>query len=95
MRKVDVDGVVRDVLGNEYLYLNPPCSKWPPGKSPYSLNFKINTLSIVHVVIRPGIIEKYANIFLPNQCLFYISHSTEDTYLCCNLNYMILLFGIL
>ena len=30
MPKVDVDGVVQDVLGNEYFYLNPPCSKWPP-----------------------------------------------------------------
>ena len=25
--KVDLDGVVRDVPGNEYLSLNPPCSK--------------------------------------------------------------------
>ena len=28
--KVDVDGVIRDVLGNEYFSLNPPCSTWPP-----------------------------------------------------------------
>ena len=27
MPKVDVDGVVRDVLGNAYSSLNPPCSK--------------------------------------------------------------------
>ena len=27
MLKVDVDGVVQDVLGNEYFSLNPPCSK--------------------------------------------------------------------
>ena len=32
MPKVDVDGVVRDVIGNEYFSLNPPCSKQPPGK---------------------------------------------------------------
>ena len=30
MPKVDVDGVVRDVLGNEYFSLNLPCSKQPP-----------------------------------------------------------------
>ena len=30
MPKVDVDGVVRDGLGNEYLSLNPPCSKRSP-----------------------------------------------------------------
>ena len=29
MTKVDVDGVVRDVLENEYFSLNPPCSKRP------------------------------------------------------------------
>ena len=32
MPKVDVDGVVRDVLGNEYFSLNPPCSKRPSGR---------------------------------------------------------------
>ena len=30
MPKVDVDGVVRDDLGNEYFSLNPPCSKRLP-----------------------------------------------------------------
>ena len=32
MLKVDVDGVVRDVLGNEYLSLNLPCLKRPLGR---------------------------------------------------------------
>ena len=32
MPKVDVDGVVRDVLENEYFSLNPSCSKRPPGR---------------------------------------------------------------
>ena len=32
MPKFDVDGVIRDVLGNEYLSLNPPCSKQPLGR---------------------------------------------------------------
>ena len=32
MPKVDVDGVVRDVLGNEYFFLNPSCSKRPTGR---------------------------------------------------------------
>ena len=30
MTKVDVDGVVQDVLGNQYFSLNLPCSKRPP-----------------------------------------------------------------
>ena len=30
MPKVDVDGVVRDVLGNEYFSINPPYSKRTP-----------------------------------------------------------------
>ena len=30
MSKVNDDGVVQDVLGNEYFSLNPPCSKRPP-----------------------------------------------------------------
>ena len=64
MVKVNVDGAVRDVLGNEYFSLNPQCSKRPPGRP--SLNFRINAPSIVHVVIWPGIIEKHANILLPN-----------------------------
>ena len=29
MLKVYVDSVVRDVLGNDYFSLNPPCSKRP------------------------------------------------------------------
>ena len=32
MPKVYADGVVRDVLENEYFFLNPPCSKRPPGR---------------------------------------------------------------
>ena len=32
MVKVNVDGVVRDVLGNENFSLNPPCSKRPLGR---------------------------------------------------------------
>ena len=31
MPKVDVDGVVQDVMGNEYFSLNPLCSKQPLG----------------------------------------------------------------
>ena len=30
IEKVNADGVFRDVLGNEYLSLNSPCSKQPP-----------------------------------------------------------------
>ena len=32
MSKFDVNGVVRDVLGNEYFSINPPCSKRPLGR---------------------------------------------------------------
>ena len=32
MPKVGVDGVVQDVIGNEYFSLNLPCSKRPPGR---------------------------------------------------------------
>ena len=32
MPKVNVDGIVLDVLGNEYFSLNPPCSKRPHGR---------------------------------------------------------------
>ena len=32
MPKINVDGVVRDVLGNEYFFLNPPRSKQPPAR---------------------------------------------------------------
>ena len=32
MPKVNADGVIRDVLGNEYFSLNPPCSKRPLGR---------------------------------------------------------------
>ena len=32
MSKFDVDGVVQDVLGNEYFSINPTCSIWPLGR---------------------------------------------------------------
>ena len=65
MPKVQDDGVVRDVIGNVFFSLKPPCVKGlleDQEKSTLSHNFKISRLFISHDAIWLGIIEKLAKI---------------------------------
>ena len=69
MPKVDANGVVRDVLGNEYFSLSPPCSKLPlgkPRKKHIESQFQDKFIVYCSCCNMADIIEKHAKILLPS-----------------------------